>query len=93
VDSLGWLLLRQGDVGAAVQKLQQAAEMVPEDPTINGHLGDAYWAAGRQLEAFYQWRLALTLHPDAEETARISTRLHEAEQALGIPPTSAAPSP
>ncbi len=91
VDSLGWVLLRRGDVAAAVQQLQRAVELVPDDPTINGHLGDAYWATGRKLEAFYQWRLALTLHPEADEVTRISARLKEAEKALGIPPTPPAP--
>jgi tetratricopeptide (TPR) repeat protein len=83
VDSLGWVQLRQGDVAGSVKSLERAVEMEPEDPTINGHLGDAYWAAGRKLEAEYQWRRALTLNPEPDDAAHFQTRLHEAEQELG----------
>ena len=74
-DSLGWVMLRQGDVGDAVQVLERAVELEPEDATINGHLGDAYAAAGRKLEAEYQWRRALTLNPGPEDTAKLEAKL------------------
>lgn len=90
VDSLGWVELRKGDVAGAVASLERAVEMEPEDPTINGHLGDAYWAAGRKLEAEYQWRRALTLNPEPDDAAHFQSRLHEAEQVLGTGPTAAA---
>lgn len=78
VDSLGWVMLRQGDVPGAVRTLEKAAELEPVDPTITGHLGDAYWAAGRHIEAADQWRRALVLRPDIEESARIESRLKAA---------------
>jgi tetratricopeptide (TPR) repeat protein len=74
-DSLGWVLLRQGHIGDAVQLLERAVELEPEDPVINGHLGDAYSAAGRGLEAQYQWRRALTLNPGPEDTAKLEAKL------------------
>ena len=46
-------------------------------PPINGHLGDAYWAAGRKLEARYQWRRALTLNPEPDDAAKLEAKLHE----------------
>jgi predicted negative regulator of RcsB-dependent stress response len=51
--------------------------MMPEDATINGHLGDAYWAAGRKQEAQFQWRRALILNPDADEAAKLETKLRD----------------
>jgi tetratricopeptide (TPR) repeat protein len=78
VDSLGWVLLRQGDTAAAVKNLEHAVELQPDDPTINTHLGDAYWAAGRKLEARYQWERALTLNPEPEDIAKIEAKLHDA---------------
>ncbi len=78
VDSLGWVMLRQGNQQGAVQILERAAELRPDDPTINGHLGDAYEAAGRRLEAEYQWRRALLLNPEAAEAAALRSKLDDA---------------
>ena len=86
VDSLGWVAMRMGDIANAVRLLERAAELEPGDATVNGHLGDAYWEAGRKLEAVFQWRRALGLKPEPEEKARLEERLHPAEQALGITP-------
>jgi tetratricopeptide (TPR) repeat protein len=76
VDSLGWVLLREGDTKGAVSTLERAVELEPQDSTINGHLGDAYWAAGRKLEATYQWRRALTLNPEPEDAAKLEAKLN-----------------
>jgi predicted Zn-dependent protease len=82
VDSLGWVLLRQGASHEAVRVLEKAAEMMPVDPTITGHLGDAYWETGRHLEAEEQWRRALALGAEPEEAVRIEARLKSAEAAV-----------
>ena len=84
IDSLGWVMLRQGDAAGAVKSLERAVELMPEDATLNGHLGDAYWAAGRRQEALYQWRRALNLNPEPEDVPKLQAKLHESEQALGI---------
>lgn len=76
IDSLGWVMYRQGDSKSAVKTLERAVELEPEDSTINGHLGDAYWAAGRKLEATYQWRRALTLNPEPEDVAKLEAKLN-----------------
>nr|WP_294511271.1 tetratricopeptide repeat protein [uncultured Rhodopila sp.] len=76
VDSLGWVMYRQGDTREAVQTLEKAVELEPEDSTINGHLGDAYWAAGRKVEAQYQWRRALTLNPPPDDAAKLEAKLN-----------------
>ncbi len=80
VDSLGWVELRQGDKKQAVRTLEHAAELEPEDPTITGHLGDAYWELGRRIEAEDQWRRALVLNPDPDDAARIQARLKSASK-------------
>jgi tetratricopeptide (TPR) repeat protein len=76
VDSLGWVMYRQGDTREAVTTLEKAVELEPEDSTINGHLGDAYWAAGRKVEAQYQWRRALTLNPPPDDAAKLEAKLN-----------------
>jgi len=47
----------------------------PEDPTINDHLGDAYWQTGRVAEARTQWRRALQFGPEAADIKTIETKL------------------
>lgn len=78
IDSLGWVLFRQGDVRGATKYLERAVEMMSEDPTINGHLGDIYWAAGRKREAGFQWRRALNLKPDPDEIPTLQAKLRDA---------------
>jgi tetratricopeptide (TPR) repeat protein len=80
VDSLGWVMLRQGQVPDAVSTLERAVELEPEDPSINGHLGDAYWAAGRKLEATYQWRRALIFNPEPDDAAKLEAKLQSGKQ-------------
>jgi tetratricopeptide (TPR) repeat protein len=75
IDSLGWVMLRQGEVAEAVKMLERAVELTPEDASVNGHLGDAYWAAGRKLEATYQWRRALTFNPEPDDVAKLEAKL------------------
>lgn len=79
IDSLGWGHFKQGRVEEAVRWLEQAVSLSPDSATINWHLGDAYAAAGRTLEARFQWRRALELELDPGEQALIERRL-----ALGL---------
>jgi Flp pilus assembly protein TadD len=91
VDSLGWVMLRLGDVQGAVNTLQRAVELEPEDPTLNSHLGDAYWAADRKLEAQYQWRRALTLNPSPEESAKLEAKLNTGHQGAVVSGANTSP--
>ena len=49
--------------------------MRPQDPVINDHLGDAYWRVGRQQEARFQWRRALSLGPEEAEASTIEKKI------------------
>ena len=84
VDSLGWVMLRQGQTTDAVSTLERAVELDPQDASINGHLGDAYWAAGRKLEATYQWRRALTFNPEPGDAAKLEAKLQGGEQSTVV---------
>ena len=81
LDSLGWGHFKQGRVEEAVRWLEDAAALSPDNPTINWHLGDAYAAAGRDLEARFQWRRALELDPGERERTLIEQRLEGGLQA------------
>ena len=60
VDSLGWVLYRLGRFNEAVSHMERAVELMPVDPVVNDHLGDVYWAVGREREAQFQWMRALS---------------------------------
>ncbi len=59
IDSLGWALFKRGRVDEAIPLLERAAQGEPGDPEINEHLGDAYYTAGRRIEARFAWNAAL----------------------------------
>ena len=75
VDSVGWAYYRLGRYDDAAQTLEAAVLLVPGDPTINDHLGDALWKAGRKMEARFQWNHALTFSADDSEKAEIEQKL------------------
>ena len=92
IDSLGWAKFRHGRFEEAVPHLERAAELMPVDPIVNDHLGDAYWAVGRKLEAAFQWRRALSFDPEEKEIDRVRRKLEVGlDQVLieeGEPPTT-----
>jgi tetratricopeptide (TPR) repeat protein len=65
VDSMGWVLYRQGNAQAAVAQLRRAWSLRP-DAEIGAHLGEVLWAAGDREEANRVWDEALREHPDNE---------------------------
>ncbi len=77
VDSLGWALFKLGEFDRAIDQLERAAALLPGDPTINDHLGDAYWAADRKLEARFQWTRAAQLATEPGLKAAIERKLAE----------------
>ncbi len=77
VDSLGWAMYLAGDYSGAVTYLEKAVELEPGDPTLNDHLGDAYWKIGRKNEARFQWRHALTMKPEDKEKTKIQAKIEQ----------------
>lgn len=75
VDSLGWAEYRLGQYPDAVDTLERAVALSSSDPTMNDHLGDAYWQVGRMREAHYQWSHARDFKPDPELAAAIDQKL------------------
>ena len=75
VDSLAWGLFKLGKYEIAIPHMEKAAELMPVDPIVTDHLGDLYWAVGRQLEAKFQWRRALSFDPELKDATRIREKL------------------
>jgi tetratricopeptide (TPR) repeat protein len=77
LDSLGWVMYRQGDFADAVKQLEHAAELDGEDATINDHLGDAYWRLGRPIDAHAEWERAARLTDDKALAEQIRAKLKD----------------
>jgi tetratricopeptide (TPR) repeat protein len=77
LDSLGYIDLHVHRTREAVAELTKAVELNPVDAEVNAHLGDAFWQAGQELQANYQWQRALTLKPDAKLRAELEGKLHK----------------
>ncbi|WP_074205468.1 tetratricopeptide repeat protein [Parasphingorhabdus marina] len=73
-DSLGWAYFLTGEHEKAVKYLERALAGEPQDPTINEHLGDAYWTVGRKYEARYAWQSA-KLFADKEDQDRLAKKI------------------
>ncbi len=50
-DTLGWILATSGEPATGLPLLRQAALQLPNDPTVQFHLGAALKAAGQVDEA------------------------------------------
>ena len=73
-DSLGWAYFITGEHEKAVDYLEQARAGEPKDPTINEHLGDAYWSVGRKYEARYAWKSA-KLFANSKSAERLTEKI------------------
>ena len=72
---MGWAYFRLGRYKDAAAALEEAVLLAPADPTINDHLGDAYWRVGRKIEARFQWQHALGLDPGADQKPVLEQKL------------------
>ncbi|MBI3179581.1 MAG: tetratricopeptide repeat protein, partial [Deltaproteobacteria bacterium] len=74
IDSLGWLLYRQGRFEQALALLVQASRAAPGDPEILLHLGDVYAALGNRGGAGAAYKAALEARPPPMLRKRIEAK-------------------
>lgn len=74
LDSMGWVLYRQGDLEAALNHLQRAHTQ-RADPEIAAHLAEVLWTLGRQDEAGRTLRDAQKRQPNNEVLTETAKRL------------------
>ena len=65
MDSMGWVLYRQGQMKEALSYLQRAYALRP-DPEIAAHLGELLWVGGQHEQARKLWSDQLKDHPKNE---------------------------
>lgn len=68
LDSMGWVLYRQGKLEEAASFLQRAFDATPE-AEVAAHLGEVLWKQGKSAQARAMWQRAQQLDP-ANETLR-----------------------
>ena len=74
-DSLGWVYYRLGEYAKAVEALEQAVDLSPEDPAIYEHLGDAYLKNNDLEGARLAYGKALELYQEQERKAQVQGKL------------------
>ncbi|GGK78494.1 tetratricopeptide repeat protein [Amphritea balenae] len=65
LDSMGWILYKQGKARDSISFLKQAWDAFP-DPEVSSHLIQAYHAAGQEQQALDLLQQELLKHPDNE---------------------------
>ena len=68
MDSLGWVLYRQGKSADALKTLERAYGL-KADPEIAAHLGEVLWSLGRRDEARSLLLEAVRKNPESEVLA------------------------
>jgi len=61
IDTLGWILFKQGNVNEALEKLLHANQIGGDDPVTTEHLGDVFFKLGKNEKAKEMWEISLFL--------------------------------
>jgi tetratricopeptide (TPR) repeat protein len=102
LDSLGWVLYKQGRFGEAVQYFQTAIGSSPApDAEILDHFGDDLYRLGRTADAGQQWKRALVGLSQGGQTdedtrdlrQQIGRKLHQMTQGTPVQTAPLGPSP
>lgn len=87
LDTLGWVLFQLDRFQDAIPPLCEAVKLEPGHPELRLHLGDAYYQAGRDIDANYQWNRALLLLSEPEalsEDGRLFVRTRPSNWAQSL---------
>ncbi|GFO57785.1 lipoprotein [Geomonas silvestris] len=77
MDTVGYALLRNGKTAEAVKVMERAAQLLPQDPSVQYHLGLAYHQAGDRGKAQQALQKSLSLGegPDSKATRQLLAQL------------------
>ena len=73
IDSLGWVLYREGNLKGAAEQLRRAYLGRP-DAEIGAHLGEVLWVMGQREEADKVWQESLKASPENESLQKTIKR-------------------
>lgn len=88
IDSLGWVLFRQGKLPEALTLLIKASKLPDgeDDPVIWDHLGDVYFRLGKKEESLKCWRRAVDLYL-VHRARRPEERVEDIKKKIQLQPT------
>jgi tetratricopeptide (TPR) repeat protein len=81
IDSLGWVYYKKGLYKTAIEFLEEATILVPDDPTILEHLGDAYMKVDNLQKGLEYYRKALK--EKEADTKALEQKIQSVEKLLG----------
>lgn len=84
IDTLGWILYKQGKFEEALEYLLTAAEFEKDDPVIFEHIGDVYCSLGNNEQAVVWWKKSFSLqeNPSADLVNKLQKAGVEVEKAF-----------
>ncbi|MFV9875463.1 MAG: hypothetical protein AB8U25_02870 [Rickettsiales endosymbiont of Dermacentor nuttalli] len=77
LDSMGWAFYLKGNYKQALDFLENAIELIPNDATVGEHLGDAYYKLSYKLQAKYEWERALQNTDDKSVKTRLKNKINQ----------------
>lgn len=86
LDSLGWVYFKLGKLDLAEKYLVEAASRMPNDPTIQEHLGDVLARVGKTSKALEAYRSALKLDSEETDEEKLRVKIAEAEKRISVAP-------
>ena len=70
-DTYGWITHRLGNSEEALPYLEEAARELTDDPVVQYHLAEVYWALGRTEEALEAYRSVVSIAGPADTRSQI----------------------
>jgi tetratricopeptide (TPR) repeat protein len=77
---VAYLHLRQSEYKQALDFLERAERVAPENPDVHKLAGWAYYGLNKLSDAVAQWRRALALRPDREVQAALEKALRDQQE-------------
>lgn len=84
MDTLGWVLFKQGKISESIPWLEAAYSSYPKESVFADHLGDAYRQYNLPIKAQEMYRRALLSESDGDRQKNIEIKLTTLEKAEGL---------
>ncbi|WP_132464397.1 tetratricopeptide repeat protein [Rhodovulum marinum] len=85
-DTYGWIAHRRGESAEALPYLEAAAQGLPNDPLVQYHLGQVYFALGRRDDALAQFRKAVEIAGPGDQRAQIEAARAQIQELSAVAP-------